>query len=147
MVVPPLFVLALSSGRGVGVEFGFECGVVSTSLMARIPSVFAVDTVSFVVSSVTAFFAFVTSVSTAAFAAFFSSSVNWLLPSIAFFFSVLPDQLKIFLATKSLVGLMPGCRRIILFLLLLYHSFKSNFARFDGSIYLFGKESFSSEES
>ncbi|EPF49086.1 hypothetical protein SP7UMMC_06504, partial [Streptococcus pneumoniae MNZ85] len=43
-------------------------------------------------------------------------------------------------ATKSLVGLMPGCLRIILLLPLLYHSFKSNFARFYGSIYLFGKE-------
>ncbi len=42
--------------------------------------------------------------------------------------------------TNDLVGLMPGCLRIILFLLLLYHSFKSRFTRFNASIYLFVKK-------
>ena len=36
---------------------------------------------------------------------------------------------------------MPGCLKVIHFLLLLYHSFKSNFTRFDGSIYLFERKS------
>ncbi len=35
---------------------------------------------------------------------------------------------------------MPGCLKVIHFLLLLYHSFKSNFTRFDASIYLSEKE-------